>query len=63
VKPLKNMKIRNAMYDAGLKQKNLAEIMGISQMEVSFMLKRELAAKEQNEIVERIKDWKEGKAS
>lgn len=46
------------MTDAGIGQSKLAEILGISESELSIMLKYELAVKEQHEIVDRIREWK-----
>lgn len=55
---MKNKRIRKAMTDAGIGQSKLAEILGISESELSIMLKYELAVKEQHEIVDRIREWK-----
>lgn len=53
---MKNKRIRTAMLQAGIKQKDLAEILGISDTELSYVLKYELAVREQNEIVARIRE-------
>ena len=53
---MKNKRIRIAMLQAGIKQKDLAEILGINDTELSYVLKYELAVKEQNDIVARIRE-------
>lgn len=53
---MKNKRIRTAMLQAGIKQKDLAEILGINDTELSYVLKYELAVKEQNDIVARIRE-------
>ena len=53
---MKNKRIRTAMLQAGIKQKDLAEILGINDTELSYVLKYELAVREQNEIVARIRE-------
>lgn len=45
------------MADAGITQSELAEIINVSIPEMSYMLKYELAVREQNEIVKRIREW------
>lgn len=55
---MKNKRIRKAMTDAGISQTELADIMSTSTAEVSIALnKYELAVREQNEIVARIREW------
>lgn len=54
---MKNKRIRKAMADAGITQSELAEIINVSIPEMSYMLKYELAVREQNEIVKRIREW------
>lgn len=44
------------MLQAGIKQKDLAEILGINDTELSYVLKYELAVREQNDIVARIRE-------
>lgn len=61
-----NKRIRKAMFDAGINQNQLSEILGISIPELSVMLKYELAARVQNDIVSRIREWdavRKGKVS
>lgn len=53
---MKNKRIRTAMLQAGIKQKDLAEILGINDTELSYVLKYELAVREQNDIVARIRE-------
>lgn len=54
---MKNKRIKAAMNQAGINQTQLAEVLGISNTETTYMLKRELAVREQNEIVKRIREW------
>lgn len=54
---MKNKRIRKAMTDAGINQTQLAAILGISNTELSMALKFELAVREQNDIVKRIREW------
>lgn len=51
-----NRAIRTAMFRAGLKQYQLAEILGCSEASISVMLRRELSRAEQKHIVELIKE-------
>ena len=55
---MKNKRIRKAMTDAGISQYELADIMNTNTAEMSIALnKYELAVREQNEIVARIREW------
>lgn len=54
---MKNKRIKMAMFQANIDQKALAEILCVTSPEMSIMLKYELAVKEQNEIVKRIREW------
>ncbi len=55
---MKNKRIRKAMTDAGISQTELSEIMNTNTAEMSIALnKYELAVREQNEIVARIREW------
>lgn len=54
---MKNKRIRKAMTDAEINQGELSEILGINKAELSIALKYELAVREQNEIVARIREW------
>ena len=55
---MKNKRIRGAMVQAGINQQQLAEILSKPESEVSVILnKYELAVKEQNDIVARIREW------
>lgn len=55
---MKNKRIRKAMTDAEISQAELAEILNKSTAEMSIALnKYELAVREQNEIVARIREW------
>ena len=54
---MRNKRIKKAMLDAGMNQKQLAELLQIPMSEMSVMLNNwELAVKEQNEIVKRIRE-------
>ena len=54
---MKNKRIRVAMAQAGITQAQLAEILSVPTGEMSIMLKYELAVREQNDIVARIREW------
>lgn len=54
---MKNKRIRKAMTDAGINQIELSEILNVNGAELSHALKYELAVREQNEIVARIREW------
>lgn len=45
------------MTDAEINQGELSEILGVNKAELSIALKYELAVREQNEIVARIREW------
>lgn len=45
------------MIQAGINQTQLSEILGKSETEISFAMKYELAVREQNEIVAKIREW------
>lgn len=45
------------MLDAGINQNELSEILQVNKQEVSSILKYELAVKEQNNIVAKIREW------
>ena len=51
-----NKRIKIAMLRAGITQTQLAELLNVSQPELSVMLKYELAVKVQNDIVARIRE-------
>ena len=53
---MKNKRIRNAMLQAGINQTQLADILNVPYGEMSIMLKYELAVREQNEIMKRIRE-------
>ena len=53
---MNNRAIRTAMFHAGIKQYQLAEILGCSEASVSVMLRRELSRAEQKKIVAMIKE-------
>ena len=54
---MKNKRIRKAMTDAEITQVELAGLMNTNTAEVSIVLnKYELAVREQNEIVKRIRE-------
>ena len=54
---MNNRSIRTAMIRAGIKQTQLAEILGCSQSNVSVMLSRELSRDEQRKVVSLIKQY------
>lgn len=54
---MKNKRIRTEMVKAGINQTQLSEILSIPPAELSVMLKYELAAKEQEQIVSVIREW------
>ena len=53
---MKNKRIRVAMAQAGITQADLATILSVPTGEMSIMLKYELAVREQNDIVARIRE-------
>ena len=56
VEQMNNRAIRTAMLQAGIRQRQLAEIMGCSEASVSLMLRYELSRAEQRKIVSLIKE-------
>ena len=52
----KNTRIRTEMAKAGINQAGLAKILGMSDPQVSVILKYELSKAEQNKIIERIRE-------
>lgn len=55
---MKNMKIRKALMDAGMKNYQLAELMGISEFTLSRRLRNELQHAEKERILELIRSRK-----
>lgn len=53
---MKNKRIRAAMLQAGMTQTQLADLLCVPTGEMSIMLKYELAVREQNDIVARIRE-------
>lgn len=53
---MKNKRIRTAMMQAGMTQAQLADLLHVPTGEMSIMLKYELAVREQNDIVARIRE-------
>lgn len=53
--PKKNVRVRQALLHAGLKQGDLAKMLGVTEAHVSIMLRRELARAEQDELIEMIR--------
>lgn len=51
-----NVRIRKAMLDANISQADLAAILSVAQPEVCHFMKWELAQKEQDYIVSKIKE-------
>ena len=51
---MKNKKIRAAIYAAGMKYWELADLMGIHPSTLSTKLRHELPEKEQEDIIEKI---------
>lgn len=54
---MRNKRIKMAMLNAQISQKKLAEILDVTETELSYMMKYELAVKVQNDIVKRIREW------
>ena len=52
----KNTRIRTEMAKAGINQGDLAKILGVSDPQVSVILKYELSKAEQNRIIECIRE-------
>lgn len=57
---MKNMKIRQALMEAGMKNYQLAELMGISEFTLSRRLRNELPIEEQETIVSIIEANRKG---
>ncbi len=53
---MKNKRIRVAMTQAGINQTQLADLLNVPYGEMSIMMKYELAVREQNDIVARIRE-------
>ena len=53
---LPNVRIRKAMLDANISQVKLAELLDIAQSEVSHFMKWELAQREQDYIISKIRE-------
>lgn len=54
---MKNKRIKTAMFQAGINQMQLADLLNLSGTAVSIVLNTyELAVKEQNDIVARIRE-------
>lgn len=53
-KVIKNKRVRKALIDAGLKQKDLAKLLYVSEGTVSILLRLELAKEEQERIISLI---------
>ena len=56
-----NTRVRRVLAEAGMLQSDLARILGLSETQVSLMLKYELARPEQDKIIQAIKDAQENK--
>lgn len=54
----KNLRVRREMAAAGIDQRKLSNLMHITEMECSVMLKRELAKTEQDELIRIIKEYR-----
>ena len=57
-KNMKNMKIRQALMEVGMKNYQLAELMGISEFTLSRRLRKELPESEQDRILALIRERK-----
>ena len=55
-KYMKNMKIRQALMEVGMRNYQLAELMGISEFTLSRRLRNELPDEEQERILELIQN-------
>ena len=53
---MKNQRIRKALFLAGMTQGELGQMMGLSDADVSKLLKYELAKSEQDEIIRLIRE-------
>lgn len=56
---MNNRILRVALFEADMKQYQLAELLGVSEGRVSTMLRRELPANEQQRLVRIIKEHRE----
>ena len=48
------------MTKKGMRQKDLADCLGMREPEISFMLNRELAPEEKDAIIKKIDNYKKG---
>lgn len=53
---MNNIKIRSSLMEAGMKNYQLAELMGVSEFTLSRRLRTELPAEEQERILSLIKE-------
>ena len=51
----KNMRVRKAMFLAGMSQEELGKLLGLSGPDISKLMKFELAKAEQDDIIRKIK--------
>lgn len=56
-----NTRIRKTLAEEGLRQADLARILGLNETQVSLMLKYELAKSEQDKIIQKIKEAQQGR--
>lgn len=54
---LKNTRIRTTMAKTGITQGDLAKILGVSEPEISYMMKYELSKTEADGIIAKIREY------
>lgn len=54
---LKNTRIRTTMAKTGITQGDLAKILGVSEPEISYMMKYELSKAEADGIIAKIREY------
>lgn len=56
MKEIPNMEIRRALFNTRIKQYELAKLLGVSDVQVSRLLKEELPAKKRDKILRTIRE-------
>lgn len=59
---MKNLRVRKAMLEAGMRQQDLANLVGKSRSYVSILLSSELTKSEQDALVRAIRERGDGDA-
>lgn len=57
MKEVANVAVRVLMTKRGMRQKDLAEVLGKTQPEISYMLRTEMGKDQQRKIMQAINEW------